>query len=63
LRPIRIRRLGIATGGDVGLQTITGPPTKTLDFSLFKNFRITERFAVQFRGEAFNLGNFTTKRA
>jgi hypothetical protein len=51
--------LGIATGGNVGLQTITGAPTKTMDFSLFKNFRLTERFAVQFRGEAFNLGNFT----
>jgi len=50
---------GIATGGDVGLQSITGPPTKTMDFSLFKNFRFTERIAVQFRGEAINLGNFT----
>jgi len=51
--------LGIATGGDVGLQTLTGPPTKTMDFSLFKTFRVTERFALQFRGEALNLGNFT----
>jgi hypothetical protein len=50
--------LGIATGGNVGLQNITGPPTKTLDFSLFKTFKITERFAMQFRGEALNLGNF-----
>ena len=50
---------GIATGGNVGLQTITGAPTKTMDFSLFKDFRVTERFALQFRGEAFNIGNFT----
>jgi len=50
--------LGIATGGDVGLQSITGPPTKTLDFSIFKEFKINERFAVQFRGEAINLTNF-----
>jgi len=50
--------LGIATGGNVGLETLTGPPTKTMDFSLFKDFRITERFAMQFRGEALNLGNF-----
>jgi hypothetical protein len=49
---------GIATGGDVGLQTITGPPVKTLDFSMFKTFRITERFHMQFRAEALNLGNF-----
>jgi hypothetical protein len=50
---------GIATGGDVGLQNITGAPTKTMDFSLFKNFRVTERFGVQFRAEALNLTNFT----
>ena len=49
---------GVATGGDVGQQTLTGPPTKTMDFSLFKTFRVTERFALQFRGEALNLGNF-----
>jgi hypothetical protein len=51
--------LGIATGGDVGLQSITGAPTETLDFSIFKNFRLTERFNVQFRGEAINMTNFT----
>jgi hypothetical protein len=50
---------GIATGGNVGLQSMTGPPTKVMDFSLFKNFRITERVAMQFRAEALNLGNFT----
>ena len=42
---------------------MTGPPTKTLDFSIFKNFRITERFNVQFRGEAINLTNFTVLSA
>lgn len=50
---------GIATGGDVGLQSITAPPTKTLDFSIFKSFNVTERVHVQFRGEAVNLTNFT----
>jgi hypothetical protein len=49
---------GIATGGDVGLQTLTGPPTKTMDFSVFKAFRITERFGLQVRAEALNLSNF-----
>ncbi len=55
--------LGIATGGDVGLQSITGPPTETLDFSIFKNFKLTERFNLQFRGEAVNLTNFTVLSA
>jgi hypothetical protein len=45
------------TGGTLGLQAHTGPPTKTVDFSMFKDFRITERWKVQFRSEAFNLFN------
>lgn len=49
---------GAATGGDVGLQTLTGPPTETLDFSIFKSFHVSERFSVQFRGEAINMTNF-----
>jgi len=49
---------GVATGGDVGLESLTGPPTKTMDFSIFKAFRFTERFGMQFRAEALNLTNF-----
>jgi hypothetical protein len=45
------------TGGNLGLQTNYGPPTKTVDLSLFKDFPITERWKVQFRAESFNLGN------
>jgi len=48
---------GLATGGNVGLQTLTGPPTKTLDFSMFKEFNFSERFHMQFRAEALNLFN------
>jgi len=45
------------TGGTLGLQAMVGPPTKSLDFSTFKDFAVTERFKFQFRGEAFNLFN------
>lgn len=45
------------TGGDLGLQSNTGPPTHSLDFSIFKDFRFTERMILQFRGEAINITN------
>ncbi len=43
--------------GNLGLQTNYGPPTRTLDFSIFKNFAFTERFALQFRAEGTNIAN------
>jgi hypothetical protein len=45
------------TGGNLGLQTNYGPPVRTLDFSIFKNFAFTERFALQFRAEGTNIAN------
>jgi hypothetical protein len=45
------------TGGNLGLNSNNGPPTRTLDFSIFKDFVLSERFRVQLRGEAFNLAN------
>jgi hypothetical protein len=45
------------TQGQVGLQTNFGPPTRTLDFSIFKSFNLTERFALQFRAEGTNVAN------
>jgi hypothetical protein len=43
--------------GDLGLQSNYGPPTRNLDFSLFKNFKFTERWILEFRAESFNLAN------
>ena len=45
----------LGTLGTVGRNTLRGPGQRAVDLSLFKNFRVQERFAVQFRAEAFNL--------
>ena len=46
--------------GNLGRNSLTGPPLKTFDFSLFKNMPfkgISETFNVQFRAEIFNIFN------
>lgn len=45
------------TYGNAGRNILRGPGLTNLDFSLFKNFAITERAKIQIRGEAFNLSN------
>jgi Carboxypeptidase regulatory-like domain/TonB dependent receptor len=47
------------TFGNVGRlhPSLRGDRVETLDFSVFKNFRIRERTQVQFRAEAFNVFN------
>jgi len=43
--------------GNSGNGILEGPGFKNVDASLFKNFAITERVKLQFRGEFFNLFN------
>ncbi len=43
--------------GTVNRNTIRGPGTEDLDFSLFKRLDITERFHLEFRSEFFNILN------
>jgi len=45
------------TFGNVSRGSLRGPNLVDFDTSLFKKFRISERWNVQFRGEAFNLFN------
>jgi hypothetical protein len=42
---------------------VYGPGFSRVDFSLFKNFNITERVKLQFRTETFNLFNHTNPNA
>jgi hypothetical protein len=43
--------------GNSGKNILNAPGQRNIDLSMFKNFRITERFALQFRAEAFNAFN------
>ena len=43
--------------GNTGRNSLRGPGFATIDLSMIKNFKITERHAVQFRAEIFNLFN------
>lgn len=45
--------------GNAGRNLLTGPRRSYVDFSLSKNFSITERVRFQFRFETFNLFNHT----
>jgi len=44
---------------NLGRNTFVGPGYWNLDTSLFKNFRLSDRFQLQFRVEAFNIFNHT----
>jgi hypothetical protein len=43
--------------GNSGRNILRGPSSFNVNFSTFKNFRVTERFKVQFRFEGFNIFN------
>jgi len=49
--------LKLGTIGNSPIGDCLGPPTRTVDFSVSKNFHITERINAQFRMDAFNLFN------
>jgi hypothetical protein len=45
--------------GNLGRNTFVGPGYWAVDTSIFKNFRLSDRFRLQFRAEAFNVFNHT----
>ena len=47
------------TFGNVGRNSVYGPPLQTLDLALQRTFQLTEKLHFQLRGEAFNALNKT----
>jgi hypothetical protein len=45
--------------GNLGRNTFVGPTYWAVDTSIFKTVRISDRFKLQFRAEAFNVFNHT----
>lgn len=43
--------------GTVGRNTMRGPGVVNMDLSLYRTFKLTEKFNLQFRAECFNLSN------
>ncbi len=48
--------------GNTPRNNIFGPSTTRIDFTMAKNFRFSERFRLQLRGEVFNIFNKTNFR-
>ena len=57
VRSLVLRTAGARFLGNVSRNSLTGPGTLDLDFSVIKNTKITEKLNMQFRAEAFNVMN------
>ena len=55
--PLAFAPVTAARFGTAGFNTVRGPGLTNLDVGLFREFRVRERFAIQFRAEAFNFTN------
>ena len=47
----------IGTPGNEGVNQVPSPPDRRLDFSMIKNFAVSEALKLQFRAECFNVTN------
>jgi len=57
LNPAAFAPAPTGTFGDLNPGSVRGPSYRIYDFSVFKTFKVMERFHLEFRGEAFNLTN------
>lgn len=50
---------GLYLFGDAARNALTGPALFSADWGLYKNFKVAERFNLQFRWEVYNAFNYT----
>src|SRR5260221_1102994 len=55
--PLAFAPVTQARFGNAGFFSMRGPGLINWDFSLFRQFNLTERFKLQFRAESFNFSN------
>ncbi len=55
--PLAFRDVSDPRFGNSGFNAMRGPGLMNWDFGLFREFRVTERWRVQFRAESFNFTN------
>ena len=62
----RTQRVNVGRFGNSGLNVVSGPPIRNLDFALMKNFHLREKTRLQFRltmANALNHPNFAVPRS
>jgi hypothetical protein len=57
LNPAAFSLPGVGQLGSLGKGAIRGKPVNNVDFSIAKNWKMKERYGLQFRGEMFNVFN------
>jgi hypothetical protein len=55
--PLAYQSVSAVAFGTGGFDQLRGPGNDNIDMNLFRNFRLTERFNLQIRGEGFNIAN------
>jgi len=55
--PLAFAPVTAARFGNAGYNSLRGPGVVNWDFGFFRQFALSERFQLQFRGEAFNFSN------
>jgi hypothetical protein len=63
INPLAFKIPAVGTFGNLKRGDVRGPGISNIDFSVAKNWKVKERYGIQFRTEMFNVFNHTNFRA